>query len=172
MAHIPRVNPAPAEQTPPTPACCSKYERPHKPAAASSPHEAPMAFHPTPTEPCPGPSASSSHPRAHTRQHPAEPSGTHTTQKPHDRLNPPMKVRQVKLLVRRMKIVIRQPKSHHHRRRLQLSHKVAHNRNRPTPPHKHRFLPEHRMHRLGCSFHIFIVRTHHNRIAGVNQPYL
>src|SRR3979490_2362557 len=71
-------------------------------------------------------------------------STTHAAQKPHNRLNPPIKVRQMKLLVRRMKIVVRQPKTHHHRRRLQLPHKVPHIRNRPSPPHKHRLLPEHR----------------------------
>ena len=52
----------------------------------------------------------------------------HSLQKPHNRLDPSMKVRQMELLIRCMEIVIRQSKPHHHGRDLQLTHKIPHNR--------------------------------------------
>ncbi len=76
----------------------------------------------------------STYPPISTARHPSQP------QPAHDRLDPPMKVRQVELLIRRMQIVVRQPKPHHHRRNPQLPHKIPHNRNRPAAPHKYRLL--------------------------------
>ncbi len=52
----------------------------------------------------------------------------HQLQPAHNRLNPPMKIAQIELLVRRMQIVVRQPEPHQHRRNPKLAHKVSHNR--------------------------------------------
>ncbi len=49
-----------------------------------------------------------------------------------NRLNPTMKIRNMKLLIRSMQIIVRQPKPHHHRRNLQHILKIRHNRNRST----------------------------------------
>ena len=96
----------------------------------------------------------------------------HLVEEPHNRFNPAMKIRQMKLLVRRMKIVIRQPEPHHHRRNPQLPHKIPHNRNRSTPAYKHRLLAKDLGHRLRRRVHIRIVRAHHNRLARVDHRHL
>src|SRR5262249_10762459 len=150
---------APMERTLPTPVGCSVSEHRHTPSEVSLPHARPAADPPTPGVPYPSPFASSFHPPAHNHPHPkafASSSDTHRTQKPHNRHNPTKKIRQVKLLIRRMEVVTRQPKPHHPRRDLQSPHKTPHDRNRPASTYKHRLLAEHRMHRLSRSLHIFV----------------
>src|ERR1700678_2757710 len=52
--------------------------------------------------------------------------------KQNDRLNPPIKIGDVELLIRRMQVVVRQPKAHHHRGNLQVPFEISHDRNRPA----------------------------------------
>src|SRR5271170_5883176 len=59
-----------------------------------------------------------------------------------NRLNPAMKIRDMKLLVRSMQIVIRKPKTQHHRRNLQHILEIGHNWNRPAGAYKHRLFLE------------------------------
>src|ERR1700738_769275 len=126
----PDEDPARSVHTRQTPPCLSAHSTPVTPAASSPQHDAKEADPPAPAKPCPGPSACSSLQQEHIhrsqKQEDGQPLRPHAAQKPHNRLDPPMKVRQMKLLVRRMKIVVGKPKPHHHRRRLQLPHKVPH----------------------------------------------
>src|SRR6185312_2944112 len=91
-------------------------------------------------------------------------------EEPQNRFDPAMKIRQVELLVRSMKIVIRQSKAHHHRRNPQLAHKVADDWNRPTAAHKDGFFTENLLHRRTRRAHVRIVRANHNRLALMDQP--
>src|SRR6202453_2671495 len=108
-AHTQDADHAPAEHTQPIPRSRSEYVHPSKRVAASSQRETSMTFQPTLTEPYSGPSASSSLPPEHTLPHPSQTdsSSTHATQKAHNRLNPPIEIRQMKLLIRRMQVVVR-----------------------------------------------------------------
>src|SRR6185312_16936174 len=92
-------------------------KHPRKPAAISPPPEAQAASLPIPAEPCPGPYANSFHPPAHSRSRLpklAHASRAQPCNEPQNRLNSTMKVREVELLIRSMKIVVRQSKAHHH----------------------------------------------------------
>src|ERR1700729_2175158 len=172
--HTPDADPQPVGHTQPIPCSRSECARPHKTVVILSPHEAPKASRPALTEPCSGPFASSFLPPGHTLPSPAPTSSStpQNTQKPHNRLNPPVKVGQMKLLIGRMKVIIRQSKPHHHCGRFQLPHKVTHNRNRTPATHKYRLLAKNRAHRLCRSLHICVIRTHHNRIARMDHPHL
>jgi hypothetical protein len=54
----------------------------------------------------------------------------HLIEKLNQRLNPPMKIPNAELLIRRMQPIVRQPKTHHHRRNLQMLLEIPHDRYR------------------------------------------
>src|SRR5438045_8239834 len=59
-----------------------------------------------------------------------------------NRLNPPMKIWNMKLLIGRMQIVVGQSETHHHRWNLEHILKIGHDRNRSTRTDEHGFFLE------------------------------
>src|ERR1700682_2528344 len=59
-----------------------------------------------------------------------------------NRFNPAMKIRNVKLLVRSVQVIVRKPKAHHHRWNLQHVLEIGHDRNGSAGANKHGFFLE------------------------------
>src|ERR1700722_8131128 len=89
--------------------------------------------------------------------------------KQNDRFDPPIKIGDVELLIRRMQVVVRQPESHHHAGNFQVPLEIPPDRTRPARTDKHRLLSEHLVQGTGCRLYIRIVGLYHDRIPGVDQ---
>src|ERR1019366_4903972 len=124
----------------------------------------PPAARETPPALCPCPCGLTVPRRAQNPQRPppafARPvvwSASRLLQKTNQRFCSQREVLQVKLLVRRVQVIVRQSEAHHHARQPQVAVKVAHNRNRPARADEHCVLAPHLMQRPRSRLNIFVV---------------
>ena len=91
-------------------------------------------------------------------------------QKENHRLNTPMKVGDVKFLIRGVQVVVRQPKAHQDSGDLKVTLEVSHDGNRAAATDKDRLLAEYLAQSPSRRLDITIVRLHHDRVARMDQP--
>src|SRR6187402_615685 len=99
----------------------------HRRSGPSAPQSPAASAHGASARTCPAPSVSLPLPRVRIRQ----PSG-HILEETDNGLDAIVKVLEAELLVRRVQIVIRQPKPHHERRNLEVTLEVTHDRDRSS----------------------------------------
>ena len=75
--------------------------------------------------------------------------------------NPPVEIGNMKLLIGRVQIVIRQTEAHHHAGNLQHILKIRNDRNGTARSNKNRVLMKDFMHGLSCGLDVFVVRAYH-----------
>src|ERR1700686_2183820 len=82
-----------------------------------------------------------------------------------------MKVGDVKFLIRRVQVVVRQPKTHQNGGDLEVTLEVSHNRNRAAATNEDRLLPEYLAQSPCRRLDITVVSLHHDRVTRMDQPH-